>query len=507
VYRGIIRVRGSNPVILGGGMHYKPLCSLILLGLLPFVAHGDVAQSILEKTRAKQLERWEGVDTYSVEQSLAGNRVTLHFQRVEVKGPDGKQFTMFEPVRQGSAGAGSGAGGRDGGIGPDGRALTPGELEQFAQGMEMTGAGLATGIEDGLEQAGLPRGLLAATGSDPTATFDPRVMLGANAEFIRYAAQGEKDSAAQRLSDQQESAQQMAQFAEKARLVGLEQVDGRDAFHLRVDGLNQTQKSEGGEEFTLQSVSLWIDSSEYVPLRTKMDGIARGQEGERPITIERLDADYRAIPGSKMYESHRQVMRFAGVMSPAQQQEMREAQAKMAELDQQLAAMPASQRQMIMQRMGPQLQMMKSMADGGGVEMVTEVHQITVNPAAGAGRPVALPPTASPAAAAVAAIPAAAGSATAAAPGTPSAADAARQAQEACLQEKMAKAQSAQKKKRGLGSLVSAASRAAGLLGNQDFVRKTAEVHSASAAAGDLASAARDLGITEDEIAACQKAQ
>ena len=495
----MVRVRGSYPVLLGGAMYYKPLYSLILLGLLPLVAHGDVAQSILEKTRAKQLERWEGVDTYSVEQSLVGNRVTLLFQRVEVKGPDGKQFTMFEPGQPQSTGAG--------GIGPGGRALTPEELEQFAQASEMTGQGLGAGIEDGLERAGLPRGLLAATGSDPTASFDPRVMMGANAEFLRFAAEGQKESAARRLSDQQESAQQMAQFAEKARLVGLEPVDGRDAFHLRVDGLNQTQKSEGGEEFTLRSVSLWIDSSEYVPLRTKMDGIARGREGERPITIERLDADYRAIPGSKMYESHRQVMRFAGVMSPAQQQEMREAQAKMAELDQQLAAMPASQRQMIMQRMGPQMQMMKSMADGGGVEMVTEVHQITVNPAAGAGRPVALPPTASPAAAAVAAIPAAAGSATAAAPGTPSVADAARQAQEACLQEKMAKAQSAQKKKRGLGSLVSAASRAAGLLGNQDFVRKAAEVHSASAAAGDLASAARDLGITEDEIAACQKAQ
>jgi hypothetical protein len=191
-------------------------------------------------------------------------------------------------------------------------------------------------------------------------------------------------------------------------------------------------------------------------------------------------------------------------MTPQQQQEMREASKQMAEMEQQLAQMPESQRQMIMRQMGPQMQMMKTMAAGGGLEIVTEIHEISINPPRESPPAPAQPGTLLPGAGTTATAPTVAGTATvppaAAAPADP---DAARQAQEACLKEKMAKAQAAQKKKRGFGSLMSAANRAAGLLGNQDIAKATGDLYSASATAGDLASAARDLGISEDEIAAC----
>jgi hypothetical protein len=82
--------------------------------------------------------------------------------------------------------------------------------------------------------------------------------------------------------------------------------------------------------------------------------------------------------------------------------------------------------------------------------------------------------------------------------------EALRAAQQACLQEKMAAAQAAQKKKRGLGSLMRAVSRTAGSFGNQDVSRTMGNVYNANATADDLASAAKDLGLTEDEVAACQ---
>jgi hypothetical protein len=71
----------------------------------------------------------------------------------------------------------------------------------------------------------------------------------------------------------------------------------------------------------------------------------------------------------------------------------------------------------------------------------------------------------------------------------------------------MAKAQAAQKKKRGLGTLLNAASRTAGLLGNYGVAKTATDVATASATADDLASAARDLGLTEDEIAECEAAR
>jgi peptidoglycan hydrolase-like protein with peptidoglycan-binding domain len=83
----------------------------------------------------------------------------------------------------------------------------------------------------------------------------------------------------------------------------------------------------------------------------------------------------------------------------------------------------------------------------------------------------------------------------------PAALDAARQA---CLQERIAAAQESQKKKRGLGRLMSAVTRTAMQGGNYDLARTTSDVYNASATADDLAAAAKDLGLTEDDIAACE---
>jgi hypothetical protein len=66
-------------------------------------------------------------------------------------------------------------------------------------------------------------------------------------------------------------------------------------------------------------------------------------------------------------------------MSPEEQEQMAEAGAKMAEFEQQLASMPASQREMIMRQMGPQLEMMRTMAAGNGIEVVSELKAMRCN--------------------------------------------------------------------------------------------------------------------------------
>ena len=77
-------------------------------------------------------------------------------------------------------------------------------------------------------------------------------------------------------------------------------------------------------------------------------------------------------------------------------------------------------------------------------------------------------------------------------------------AQQACLQQKIEESQAANKKKRGFGSLMRAVTRTVGQTGNYDLARTTSDVYNANATANDLASAAKDLGLTEDEVAACQ---
>jgi peptidoglycan hydrolase-like protein with peptidoglycan-binding domain len=77
-------------------------------------------------------------------------------------------------------------------------------------------------------------------------------------------------------------------------------------------------------------------------------------------------------------------------------------------------------------------------------------------------------------------------------------------AQQKCIQEKVAEAQKARKKQQGFGSLVSAVSRTAGQLGNDDIANTAGTVYDANATAADLSAAAKDLGLTEDDIAACE---
>jgi hypothetical protein len=216
------------------------------------------------------------------------------------------------------------------------------------------------------------------------------------------------------------------------------------------------------------------------------------------MTIEQSNIDYRTVPGSKMYEPYKRVMRMTGVMDPKQQKEMEEARGKLAELDQQLAAMPPAQRQMVMNQMGPQLTMIRNMASGGGFEIVTTVDEIRIGEFAGPqpttarGLGAALPGVQPPSAAAPTSSPAMQDPA------------ALHAAQQACLQQKMREAEAAKKKKHGLGSLFGAITRTASRYGVADLSRASTEIYNANATANDVAAAAKDLGLTEDDVAACQ---
>jgi len=170
----------------------------------------------------------------------------------------------------------------------------------------------------------------------------------------------------------------IAEFADKARLVGTEAIDGRDAYHLEATGLDSVQQFDGNGSYTLQTVNVWIDSDKYVPLRTLLDGALDTDGTPRPVTMEILEQDYRDVPGSDMYESYRQVMRMNGVMTEETLQQVEMAREQLDQLEQQLASMPQSQRDMMMNMMGDQITMMRKLAAGDGLEFVTEVLSITV---------------------------------------------------------------------------------------------------------------------------------
>ena len=176
----------------------------------------------------------------------------------------------------------------------------------------------------------------------------------------------------------QEAVYSIAAFSESAELVGTETVEGRKAYHLVAENLDRKRSIDGAQEFVLQTINAWIDSEMYVPLKLVMDGTMDTDGTPRPVTIETIERDYRTVPGSNMYEPYQQVMRLTGEMADETKRQMEEAQTHLAKLEKQLAEMPESQRQMMMSMMGEQIEMMRKMAAGDGIEIITTVRSITV---------------------------------------------------------------------------------------------------------------------------------
>jgi len=80
--------------------------------------------------------------------------------------------------------------------------------------------------------------------------------------------------------------------------------------------------------------------------------------------------------------------------------------------------------------------------------------------------------------------------------------------QQACLQEKVASAQKSQQTRSGFSKLFSAVSRTASQFGGGETAAAisstTSDVNSVSASINDLEGAAKDLGISQSDIDACQ---
>lgn len=270
----------------------------LALVLLPTFVGAQTPESILESVREKQLERWEGLQSYAVTSSISGMETTTVYKRSEVQTDDGPR-TSFVPV---------------------------------TASMQSTGG------------KGFPSGPF---GDDASATLD--------------------------------EARAMEDFIENAELVGRETVDGREAFHLRVADASQLD-SPGADDFTLDVADVWVDASEYVMLKMSMAGTMLEDGQSRPVTIERIQTDYREVPGSNLYESFHQVMTMSGAMTEADREDLLMAKQELDKMKQELANMPAQQRAMVEQMMGPRLEMMEQMIQESGITMDIVVSKIEVNP-------------------------------------------------------------------------------------------------------------------------------
>ncbi|MEM6579900.1 MAG: peptidoglycan-binding protein [Pseudomonadota bacterium] len=193
--------------------------------------------------------------------------------------------------------------------------------------------------------------------------------------FAMYAEDDEEAA-----SEAAQQVRQMETLKRKAVLQGQETIDGRSAYHLRASDLEEAYDF-GDQQMQISTMDVWVDTDKYVPLKMQLRGTAMSDGETRNITMESLQSDYRDVPGSNMYESYRHSVAMTGMLDKQQQAELKEAQAQMAEMEKELAGMPAAQRQMMEGMLGPQMEKLRNMADGGGFKTDVVIASISVNPA------------------------------------------------------------------------------------------------------------------------------
>jgi hypothetical protein len=333
--------------------------TLAALVTLPVFALAADAESIMQTMRDKQNNRMAGVQNYTIDQSTMGTRALLYFERV-ANAPAGQALFRMVPLEEINR-----MQAEEQGLTP----MTPDEMRLYANGIEGLGNMMA---QSGEGAANAAAGF--AIGGDASD------MTSAMAGYVREGADAMEESIARGggAQDALEHARDMDDFARMAHLVGTESVNDRDAFLLRADDLNIIQ-SDGDQEFTINTASLWIDTADYVVLKMKFDGIAEADGESRAMTIEKTDSDFRTVAGSGMYQPFKQKFRIAGIMTPEEEAEMKVAAEQLLEFDAQVAAMPPSQQAMMEKMMGPKIETLRSILSGDGIVATTEIHNILVN--------------------------------------------------------------------------------------------------------------------------------
>lgn len=261
---------------------------------------------------------------------------------------------------------------------------SPAELRNAARMMDQAGRDMERGMMSEMEGVGLPGGLgnmlMNPPPDQPWLSPNPRDMTSMYATMLTAAADAKDQQARENpVRDAQQRAQDMAAIQAQTRITGRREFNGIDALEMTASDLNYTQ-TEDGQQVTWNSVKMLVDANRYVPLLFTMDGVISDGGESRPMTIEREDMDYRNVPGcGDMYRPFKSVMRLGGTMTPEQQAELAEASVKLEELEAQMASMPPSQRQMMESMMGPQLEMFRNMASGGGIEIESSIVELRCN--------------------------------------------------------------------------------------------------------------------------------
>jgi len=170
-------------------------------------------------------------------------------------------------------------------------------------------------------------------------------------------------------------------LAKRAQLEGEDVVDGEAVFVLTIDDFSEVDfgtlgMPENGD-FVPRKATFFLDTDEYLLRKVIMEGELTGADQAGPFTVEAQQQDYRQVEG--MWYPFRVLAVAQGIQTGMSSEELEEARASMAEMQEQLAQMPASQRDMVEAMLMPKIEQLEKMSSSGAFEFMVQTKEVRVN--------------------------------------------------------------------------------------------------------------------------------
>lgn len=176
-------------------------------------------------------------------------------------------------------------------------------------------------------------------------------------------------------------------IADHARYAGTEDVGGTETHAVVVDDFQEVASEfdalpdEAEGELDIETLTLYLGTDDHRIHQMRMEGTMEREGQTSPVVVETRFSDYRTVDGLTVpFRTAMEIQGMEGQMDP---EEREEARRQLEEARQQMASMPAAQREMMERMMGDQLEQLQQMLEGENLTFEVEVTDVKVN----AGRP------------------------------------------------------------------------------------------------------------------------
>ncbi len=173
----------------------------------------------------------------------------------------------------------------------------------------------------------------------------------------------------------------LPEMVRHAKSIRADRLDGRAVFVVEIDDAEFLESLDDlhieddldEDELLPKHATIWLDTSDYTPHQLAF--VQRNPQGDE-LTFEIKLSDYQVHRGLPI--AHRMEIAIQGLDQMITPDELAQARQQMAQMEEQLAMLPAEQRAMIQQQLAPQLEQLEQMMTSGGATMHVRVVDVQV---------------------------------------------------------------------------------------------------------------------------------